>query len=200
MSTSQRKKFKVVAERLKKEQQQLTAVATKVHLNAISSEKIRHDVMSVVTDVFNIEGTEILGRSRKRCVVYARHTYSMLCHSLDPESTLTQTAKSIGRDHATILNSIKKCNMLRETDLKFSALFQACLDRLSDISGKHDMSRVPVYGTERQLQRGKLAQELLDEFITIWSGERLVGRFHENNQPLIQAFNDLKSRAVKHGF
>lgn len=200
MNTSAVKKFKVVSDRLKKEQRQLTAVATNIHLQAMSSEKIRNDIVSVITEVFGVSKSEIQGRSRKRPIVYARHAYCLLSHSLDPESTLVKTGQSIGRDHATILNSIKKCNNLRETDMRFSAMFQVCLDKLSDMAGEHDMSKVELFGAQKELHRGKIAAEILDEFITIWSGEQLVGRYHENNQPLIKALNDLKSKAVKHGF
>jgi len=200
MSTSAIKKFKVVSDRLKKEQKQLTAVATNIHLQAMSSEKIRNDITDVITEVFGVLKSEIQGRSRKRPIVYARHTYCMLCHNLDPESTLEKTGKSIGRDHATILNSIRKCNNLRETDLKYSAMFQVCVDKLTDKVGEHDMSKVTMKPHQEEMKRGKLAAQLLDEFIIIWGGERLVGRYHENNQPLIEAFNDLKSRAVEYGF
>ena len=74
------------------------------------------DIITAISEYFNIPATEILGNSRKKEIAFARQICWFLCKNI-----LKMSYDAIGQDfggknHTTILHGIRKIEQLRRTD------------------------------------------------------------------------------------
>lgn len=74
------------------------------------------DIITFISDYFQIPATDLLGISRKKEIVIARQTAWLLC-----KEVLKMSYESIGRafngkNHTTVMHGIKKVEKLRRTD------------------------------------------------------------------------------------
>ena len=177
--------------------------------SSVTSESIRREIMRVVCEVFDVTTEEIVGPVRHKRVAVARHAYCTLVSSLDPLGTMVHIGEMLGgRNHSTIINSIKKCNNLRETDLTYASCFQRCIELLSNSTDAALMrinfhpQQIKSKDTERQrqLQQALGAIDLVKEFMRIWDNEVLFGGFPEDDKKIIASFNDLRTKATQQGF
>jgi len=201
-------KFKIATDRVNREREMLVAMSMKIKVKQESSERILGECMRVVCEVFFVRPEEIQGRARIQRIAIARHAYCLLCSSLDPMATLTRIGETIGRDHSTVHNSIKKCNDLRETDLGYARLFQECVEKLHESTDKH-LARIQFHpeqiqhrNTQRQreLLQAASAVELVTEFMDIWDKQILSDGFFEDGKGVVEAFNELRTKATNKGF
>lgn len=199
MKASQR--FKIASDRVKIETRQLTIMSTNIRLKSESSEEIAAEVIRVVCEVFGVDAEDVRSRSRYRSITIARHAYCQLCSSLDSMTTLQRIGDSIGRDHSTVIASLKKCNDLRETDITFAAMFQECIYKLSESSESKKMTSFYRYNKKQlELQQAIDAVEIVREFMKVWDVQVLGNGFPENNKDVVSAFNDLRVEATQKGF
>ena len=201
MSTTASQRLKIATARVKIETRQLTILSTNIKLNSETSEEISNEVLRVVCEVFGVNAEDARSRARYRAVTIARHAYCLLCSSLDSMTTLAGIGKTIGRDHSTVIHSIKKCNDLRETDITFAAMFQECIYKLSESSENKKLNSFYRYNKKQlELQQSLDAVGIVREFMSIWDIQVLRDGFPKNNKGVVAAFNDLRVEATKKGF
>lgn len=208
MNSTPIQKYKVASDRVRREREMLVAMSSKIKLKSVSSERILAECMRVVCEVFDVLPDDIKGRTRLKHITIARHAYCHLCSSLDPMGTLIRIGESIGRDHSTVINSIKKCNDLRETDITFAACFQDCIERLAKSTDEH-LVRIKFHPDhikqrnsrrQRELLQAASAVELMTEFMQIWDKQILGDGFFEDSKQVVEAFNNLRTKATNRGF
>lgn len=201
-------RFKIAKDRVRIEREQLTAMSTRIRIKSVASERIREAILRVVAEVFEVPEEEIEGRSRLKRITVARHAYCLLCTSLDPMATLTSIGETIGRDHSTVINSIKKCNDMRETDYLYASQFQRCIEKIAD-STDEELKRInfqPEHlqrkNTKRQrdMQRAILAIDIVTDFMKVWDEGILQDGFNQDPKAFVAAFNDIRTKAALNGF
>lgn len=201
-------KFKLAAERIEIERKELREMATTVRMRAESSQSIMDELLSIVSEVFNIPESDIKSKSRKKEISMARHAYCYLCGKLDPFCTLKKIGMSLDRDHSTVLNSYAKCEAARATDYYFASAFDRCLKRVAD-SNKRFMQKIQHtpeqiekgYSTkESELRKALAALGLLHEFMLCMGQHDRMLADGNPKTGLIQNMQKLKVRAIKLGF
>lgn len=202
-------------QRLQQEKKALEHMSNYVHKNEIESNQIRQEIMRAVTNVFRVLPEDIIGPSRVREVSNPRHAYCCLCSAIDPSSTLQQIGESISRNHSTVINSITKCNDLRETDLDFANDFNECVQQL-EMSTNKDMQRIK-FNTEhilrrntqrqREMQQALTAISIVQDFMAAWDKEMegVIGakpseKLTPRARGIIAAFSDVRKKATMNGF
>lgn len=201
-------KFKIASDRVRREREMLVNMSSTIRVKSITSDRIMAECLRVVSEVFGIEPEEIKGRSRLRNIVIARHAYCHLSSSLDPMGTLGRIGESIGRDHSTVINSIKKCNDLRETDIGYATAFHKCIELLEASTDNHfkrirfdaDHLRQRANKRQRELLQASHAVELVADFMRIWDKQILSDGFFEDGKQVVEAFNELRTKATNKGF
>lgn len=76
-------------------------------------------VQSVVEDYYNVNHEDLIGRKRQKNIAFARHVAVYLSNSMCEVKTQTAIGEAFGRDHSTVIYSIK----LVETKVKQDATF-----------------------------------------------------------------------------
>ncbi len=74
------------------------------------------DVITIVSDYFQIPATSLLGDSRKKEIVYPRQIAWLLCKDILNMSYEAIGADFGGKNHTTIMHGIKKIKKLKRTD------------------------------------------------------------------------------------
>lgn len=206
MSNTASHRFAVAKDRVHRERQQLLAMSNKIRIKSVSSDRIRAEIMRVVCEVFGVTPEQVKSRTRLKQITYARHAYCHLASSVDPMSTLQSIGKTIGRDHSTVINSINKCNNLRETDIAYAGMFQRCIEELSestDESLRHlHVEQIQQRNSQRQreMQRALHAIDIVNKFMAIWDSQILSDGFAKDPKAIVAAFNDLRTEATHQGF
>ena len=202
-------------QRLQQEKQALESMSKFVHKQQVESSEIRKEIMTIVCRVFRVLPEKVKGSSRAREYANPRHAYCCLCSAIDPASTLAAIGESINRNHSTVINSITKCNDLRETDLDFSNDFNQCVSLLEKSRNK-DMQRIK-FNTEhilrrnnqrqREMQQALTAIGIVNDFMAAWDKEMegVIGaKANEKLTPrargIIAAFSHVRQKATKNGF
>lgn len=202
-------------QRLQQEKQALECLSKFAHKQQVESSQIRKEIMSTVCSVFRVLPSEVEGPSRAREYANPRHAYCCLCSAIDPASTLSGIGDTINRNHSTVINSITKCNDLRETDLDFANDFNKCVSLLEK-SQNQDMQRIK-FNTEhilrrnnqrqREMQQALTAISIVQDFMAAWDKEMKDVIGAKANQKLtprargiIAAFSDVRQKATKNGF
>lgn len=73
------------------------------------------DIIGLVCRAFNLEQADVLGQKRKSELVLARQLAMYLCRKKIGLS-YPELGKAFGRDHSTVIHSIRKIEVLSETD------------------------------------------------------------------------------------
>ena len=97
-------------------EQQLTADVASHVLSSLGAEHIRdgfptptiEQIQHAVTDVMNVQMTDLHSKKRGRHVVYARQVAMYLARELTPLSFPTIARKFGGRDHTTVIHAHKR--------------------------------------------------------------------------------------------
>lgn len=76
-------------------------------------------VQSVVEDYYNVSHEDMIGRKRQKNIAFARHVAVYLINSMCEVKTQSMIGEAFGRDHSTVIYSIK----LVETKVKEDASF-----------------------------------------------------------------------------
>lgn len=202
-------------QRLQQEKKALESMSKVVYKKQVESSQIRKEIMSIVCNVFQVLPADITGPSRLREHALPRHAYCCLCSAIDPASTLVGIGESVNRNHSTVINSITKCNDLRETDLDFANDFNQCVSMLEQSNNK-DMLRIK-FNTDhilrrnnqrqREMQQALTAISIVNDFMAAWDKEmKDVGDVKSNEKltprmrGIIAAFSDVRQKATKNGF
>jgi len=88
------------------------------------------DIKDAVSETFEVSIPEIDGKRRTQRVVRARHATTYLAKLLTQESYLQIGAAIGGRDHSTIISSMRRAEALVAKDKAFAALVETVRDRL----------------------------------------------------------------------
>lgn len=188
------------------ERQELLKMSGKLHgLSGVNSKAIHNEVMRIVCHVFDLDRKEVESRSRIRKLVLGRQTYCSLCMSLDPHATTTSVGYSIGRDHSTVIHSVRKSNDLRETDMKYAQLFKACIEELTqstdesviEVNFKPEQLERNYNNRQRMMEQALRSVEIVRDFMVVC--DKFV--FLDNDQDgLHSELNRLRSEAANQGF
>ena len=91
----------------------------KVRRISFITDKYPRLVFECVSEVFDISYEELIGRHRKQEKAYARHVFCYILKN-NTKYSLKEIGEYLGgRDHATVLSSIKVAKNLAETDKVF---------------------------------------------------------------------------------
>jgi len=123
-------RFRMAAATVEAQRKTLNAMSASLSIKSTTSARLMTACMEIVCQAFEMTPEDITGPCREKEYAYARHTYCYLCVKLDPMLTLKKVGESVGRDHSTIINSIKKCEQLRVSDIRYAEQFNTCLDIL----------------------------------------------------------------------
>ncbi|MEM9810102.1 MAG: helix-turn-helix domain-containing protein, partial [Pseudomonadota bacterium] len=84
-------------------------------------------IFDFTTEVFDVSKSDLMGRSRKQPIVRSRHAFCLAVRKLT-DTPLTAIGSMIGRDHTTVMHSIKTAEILAETDATFGARITRIFD------------------------------------------------------------------------
>ncbi len=87
------------------------------------------ELLELVAKETGVTYAQILGKRRLRPVCDARHVISGLLYE-SGRYGYTFIGRALNRDHATIINSVRRCKNLIEVDKVFRAKFIRCKSRL----------------------------------------------------------------------
>jgi hypothetical protein len=99
----------------------------------LSEEDIFESLIRTTAEVFHIEEDSIRGRTRKREVVFARHCFHHVFKDVFFDVSTTNIGRYTGRDHATVLHSIKTSRaqlMYYKNGKPVNARYQLCFDKV----------------------------------------------------------------------
>ncbi|MEO1043721.1 MAG: DnaA/Hda family protein, partial [Pseudomonadota bacterium] len=97
------------------------------HLNNRRPSLTPEAIFDYTTEVFGLSKTDLLGRSRKQPIVRGRHAFCLAVRKLT-DTPLTAIGAMIGRDHTTVMHSIKTAEILAESDTTFGARITQIFD------------------------------------------------------------------------
>ena len=85
------------------------------------------DIYDFTARTFGLTREEMGGRSRKQPIVRARHAFCLAARKLT-DTPLTGIGAAIGRDHTTVMHSVKQAEILAEADAVFGDRITAIFD------------------------------------------------------------------------
>lgn len=116
-----------------------------------------------------ITGVDINELSRKREIIEARAVYYKILKQIDKKKSLKSIGASVGKDHATVLHSLKNYDMFEQFNPTLKLFRKQILQRLNYASGEHilDMTKDELI-QNLQIDVMKLSSEIenLQETIT----------------------------------
>jgi hypothetical protein len=201
-------RFQLAAERIEIERKRIRGMSNTVRIRGESSEAIMQEIMEIVCKAFAVTEEQVRGLSRLKAHAQARHAYAYLCIKLDPTCTLVKVGNTIGRDHSTIINSIKKTEDLRLTDYRFAASFNMCLNDIADSNSKF-MKRLKfepenIKGGEvndNELHKSLHALTIVHDFMLAYSAYEIrKGDGDMTTDELVSDITDIRQKAINLGF
>lgn len=81
----------------------------------------KHEIINAVCFALNVSKSDLIGQSRKRPIVIARHIAIGLIRKYNQESTLVSIGKLFDRDHSTVIYSVENFENLNGRDKEFTA-------------------------------------------------------------------------------
>ncbi|NNU17640.1 ATP-binding protein [Parvularcula sp. ZS-1/3] len=84
-------------------------------------------IFDYTIETFGLSKDDLLSRSRKQPIVRARHAFCFAVRKLT-DTPLTAIGSMIGRDHTTVMHSIKTAEILASTDPKFGSRISEIFD------------------------------------------------------------------------
>jgi len=116
-----------------------------------------------------ITGADINKVSRKREIIEARAIYYKILKQIDKKKSLQSIGASVGKDHATVLHSLKNYDMFEKFNPTLKLFRKQILQRLNYASPEHilDMTKDELI-QNLQIDVMKLSEEIvnLQETIT----------------------------------
>ena len=97
------------------------------HLNQNRPTLTPEAIFDFTSEVFGLSKEDLLGRSRKQPIVRARHAFCLAVRRLT-DTPLTAIGSMIGRDHTTVMHSIKTAEILAESDATFGGRITQIFD------------------------------------------------------------------------
>jgi len=201
-------RFQLAAERMEMERKKLRGMSATMRIRGESAEAIMKEVMELVCKSYSVTEEQVKGTSRVKSISHARHAFCYLCVKLDPMITLKQVGNLLGRDHSTVINSIKKCDDLRLTDYYFAAAFNLCLEGIAESNSKYMQSLVQKKLDEdaknigdNEIRKSVHSLQLVHDFMlamTAYDLRKQDGDFSTGE--LIKALEKITSKAMKQGF
>jgi chromosomal replication initiator protein len=95
------------------------------HLSKRKPQATPEAILDFTVETFGLAKDDLLGRSRKQPIVRARHAFCFAVRKLT-DTPLTAIGSMIGRDHTTVMHSIRTAEILAGSDVTFGS-------RISDI-------------------------------------------------------------------
>lgn len=86
------------------------------------------NIMSEVVYEFEVSRVEIISPRQDWRSSYPRHAFNYLAKTLTP-SSLPQIGRYIGKDHTTVISSIKRAKKLIAANVEFEGRIQRIIDR-----------------------------------------------------------------------
>ncbi len=163
-------RFQLAAQRIEIERKRMREMSTTVRMRGENTASIMKELMQIVCHCFAVDEEELKSNNRERRLAYARHAYCCLCSKLEPTTTLKEIGRSLGRDHSTVVNSIRKADDLRLTDYNFAATFDLCLEKVA-ASNKAYMRRIKFHPEDfkelegSQITKSVAALAVVHEFL-----------------------------------
>lgn len=115
MSLTHKQLFKQIEDRKK-----ISAMTATIKLNKHLRQERGEIILDAVCTVFETTKKDVCGRSRLRHCTEPRHAYIYLYNMLSPRVSLTEIGRRLGRDHSTVINSIRRCQDLIQSDASYA--------------------------------------------------------------------------------
>lgn len=84
-------------------------------------------ILTYTTELFAVSRDDLMGRSRKQPIVRARHAFCFAVRKLT-DTPLKAIGSFVGRDHTTVMHSVRTAEILAETDAVFGARITQIFD------------------------------------------------------------------------
>lgn len=198
-ATTPAERFRMAAATVEAQRKTLSAMSTTLSIKSTTSARLMDTCMQIVCKAFEMTPEDIKGPCREKEYAYARHTYCYLCINLDPMLTLKKVGETIGRDHSTIINSIKKCEQLRTSDMRYAKQFNACLDILQEahknVYRRLNEDRINMMRSQFQAQkhgRESNAITIVRKFMDIMQNPQAPDEVHRTLQELGDLYLDAR--------
>lgn len=201
-------RFQLAAERMEMERKKLRGMSATLRIRGESTDAIMKEIMGLVCKSYSVTEKDLTGPSRLKPIAHARHAFCYLCVKLDPMITLKQVGNLVGRDHSTIINSIKKCDDLRLTDYYFAAGFNLCLDGIAESNSKYMQNLVKKKLDKdaqnignNELKKSVHALQVVHDFMLAMMAYDLRKQDGDNStDDLMKDLENITLKAMKHGF
>lgn len=131
---------------------QLTKINPVVFAGTVSQLKVNYDELAeIVCSVFNVTQGELTSTRRHRHLVDARKAFFYFALQLRDrqkrQDSLVSIGRMLGKDHATVIHSVKQANSLIETDEEF----RNKVSRIDDKVNRHSFKMESVYQDDRTI-------------------------------------------------
>tara|TARA_R100001440_G_scaffold16880_5_gene28605 strand:- start:6047 stop:6661 length:615 start_codon:yes stop_codon:yes gene_type:complete len=164
-----KKEREKLALRVNARRYQINAMATEFKVKVGMTQTLFDTVLSVVSYHFDVDEERIVSRDRNVNVMDARHAVFYLCRMACPKTSLSSIGSMIGRDHSTVINAMKRCDQLRETDPVYSHKFElAYKDLRARIPDVKPLQLSDRKQREVDMQHMIAAKELITEVFKVW--------------------------------
>lgn len=97
------------------------------HLSQRSHQITPEAILDYTVETFGLSKDDLMSRSRKQPIVRARHAFCFAVRKLT-DTPLTAIGSMIGRDHTTVMHSIRTAEILASTDPTFGSRITAIFD------------------------------------------------------------------------
>ena len=112
--------------------------------------QITSQLKKVIQEITGVDINEV---SRKREIIEARAVYYKILKQIDKKKSLKSIGASVGKDHATVLHSLKNYDMFEQFNPTLKLFRKQILQRLNykpieyfgDISNEQEIERLNVY-------------------------------------------------------
>lgn len=98
-------------------------------------------IMEAVEEKTGVLRSHLYGKSRLTSIVTARQIFCYLCRKYTKLS-MVDIGKMLGKDHSTIVHSVKKAKIYKEYDKEFQEKLKAIEDRLIHPAHQEDSGDV----------------------------------------------------------
>ena len=112
--------------------------------------QITKELKKVIQEITGVDINEV---SRKREIIEARAVYYKILKQIDKKKSLKSIGASVGKDHATVLHSLKNYDMFEQFNPTLKIFRKEILQRLNykpieyfgNISNEQEIERLNVY-------------------------------------------------------
>ncbi|GGY49924.1 chromosomal replication initiator protein DnaA [Parvularcula lutaonensis] len=101
------------------------------HLKQRRQQVTPEAILDFTTETFGLSKDDLMSRSRKQPIVRARHAFCFAVRKLT-DTPLTAIGSMIGRDHTTVMHSIRTAEILASSDPTFGSRITAIFDEFEN--------------------------------------------------------------------